>query len=196
MRYDADHKERTRERVLQEAVKAIRKEGPGKLGVASVMAEAGLTHGGFYAHFKSRDELMLAAIGQMFGEVRGLFEKRTEGLSPKEALRAYIGFYLSRTHRDMRDGGCPLPVLSSDLPRMNNDAPPAIFRRGGASVRRDAEAAGRTGTPGRRGRSQARPLAEMIGAVAIARAMAGGEPSDAILARSRAAVFKRLGLED
>ena len=195
MRYDADHKERTRERVLEEAVRAIRKEGPGKLGVASVMAEAGLTHGGFYAHFKSRDELMLAAIGQMFGEVRGLFEKRTEGLSPKEALRAYIGFYLSRTHRDMRDGGCPLPVLSSDLPRMNDDArrqfSGGVERLSGA-MQRLLEELGRQDAAA----LASSALAEMIGAVAIARAMAGGEPSDAILARSRAAVFKRLGLED
>ena len=195
MRYDADHKERTRERVLEEAVRAIRKEGPGKLGVASVMAEAGLTHGGFYAHFKSRDELMLAAIGQMFGEVRGLFEKRTEGLSPKEALRAYIGFYLSRTHRDMRDGGCPLPVLSSDLPRMNDDARQQFaggVNRLTDAIQRLLEELGRRDAAA----LASSALAEMIGAVAIARAMAGGEPSDAILARSRAAVFKRLGLED
>jgi TetR/AcrR family transcriptional repressor of nem operon len=195
MRYDADHKERTRERVLQEAVKAIRKDGPAKLGVASVMADAGLTHGGFYAHFKSRDELMLAAIGQMFGDVRGLFEKRTAGLEPKEALRAYIGFYLSRTHRDMRDGGCPLPVLSSDLPRMDAAAREqfagGVARLSGA-LQRLLEETGQHDAEALAGSA----LCEMIGALAIARGVADPAQSDAILARSRASILKRLGLED
>jgi TetR/AcrR family transcriptional repressor of nem operon len=195
MRYDADHKERTRERVLQEAVKAIRKDGPAKLGVASVMADAGLTHGGFYAHFKSRDELMLAAISQMFGDVRGLFEKRTEGLEPKEALRAYIGFYLSRAHRDTRDGGCPLPVLSSDLPRMDEAAREqfagGVARLSGA-LQRLLEETGQEDAEALAGSA----LSEMIGALAISRGVADPAQSDAILARSRAAIFKRLGLED
>ena len=195
MRYDAEHKQRTRERVLNEAVKTIRAEGPDKLGVAAVMAEVGLTHGGFYAHFRSRDDLMAAAIGQMFGNVGGLFEKRTEGLEPKQALLAYIGFYLSRTHRDARDSGCPLPVLTSDLPRMD-DAAREQFSAGVARLqsnlqgllekldRPDAEALAGSA------------LAEMIGALALSRAVADRAQSDALLTRSRDAIFHRLGLED
>ena len=68
MRYDAEHKSKTRQRVLKEAAKAIRAEGPHQISVASVMAEAGLTHGGFYAHFASKDDLVAAAIDQMFAE--------------------------------------------------------------------------------------------------------------------------------
>ena len=67
MRYDAEHKQRTRERVLKEAAKAIRRDGPHKVSVAAVMAKAGLTHGGFYAHFGSRDELIAEGVAQMFG---------------------------------------------------------------------------------------------------------------------------------
>jgi TetR/AcrR family transcriptional repressor of nem operon len=63
MRYDGDHKQKTRERVLKEAAKAIRAEGPHRIAVAGVMAKAGLTHGGFYAHFKSKDDLVEAASG-------------------------------------------------------------------------------------------------------------------------------------
>ena len=65
MRYDADHKARTRERVLTVAKQAIRKDGVSNLGVATVMKEAGLTHGGFYAHFPSRDALIDAAVEAM-----------------------------------------------------------------------------------------------------------------------------------
>jgi TetR/AcrR family transcriptional repressor of nem operon len=62
MRYDDNHKERTRSRVLAEAAAAIRSKGAERVGVAEVMAGAGLTHGGFYAHFKPKDDLLTEAI--------------------------------------------------------------------------------------------------------------------------------------
>src|SRR5262245_32338766 len=116
MRYDAEHKQKTRERVLKVAARAIRAQGPHKVGVAAVMAKAGLTHGGFYAHFDSKDALVAAAIGQMFEEGSLRFVSETEGRTPRAALAAYIDFYLSDAHRDARRSGCPLPFLSADLP--------------------------------------------------------------------------------
>ncbi len=65
MRYDAEHKEQTRTRVVSAAAKSILADGPHRIGVAEVMAKAGLTHGGFYAHFASKDELIVAAIELM-----------------------------------------------------------------------------------------------------------------------------------
>ncbi|MGC1304562.1 MAG: TetR/AcrR family transcriptional regulator [Caulobacteraceae bacterium] len=193
MRYDAEHKERTRARVLKEAVKAIRAEGPERIGVAGVMARAGLTHGGFYAHFESKDDLVLAAIGEMFAGARGTFERYTAGKPPREALQTYVDFYLSTAHRDSREHGCPLPLLSSDLARMQAPAR-ASFAQGVARLtgliqglleqlgHPDAEVvAGST-------------LSEMIGALSLSRAVSDPEQSDAILARSRAAVSQRLGL--
>jgi len=193
MRYDAERKERTRERVVQEATRTIRKEGLAKLGVASVMAQAGLTHGGFYAHFKSRDELLSAAIDQMLAELRDLFESRTTNMPPKEALRSYIGFYLSPAHRDARGAGCPLPVLSSDLPRMD-EAARQKFAAGLAwltdGIEQLLEALGHTDAED----LASSTLSEMVGALILSRAAPGRERSDAILARSRAATFNRLGL--
>src|SRR5262245_27757358 len=122
MRYDAEHKQKTRERVLKEAARAIRAAGPHKVGVAGVMAKAGLTHGGFYAHFASKDDLIAAAIGQMFDEGAAKFAQETEGLEPALALARYIDFYLSTAHRDARRTGCPLPFLSADLPRLARPA--------------------------------------------------------------------------
>ncbi|MGI4879673.1 MAG: TetR/AcrR family transcriptional regulator, partial [Janthinobacterium lividum] len=66
MRYDGEHKAQTRERVLKEAAAAIRSEGVDRIGIAQVMARAGLTHGGFYAHFTSKDDLVTQAIDYMF----------------------------------------------------------------------------------------------------------------------------------
>src|SRR5882762_3946548 len=66
MRYDDNHKERTRARLLAEAAAAIRSKGAERVGVAEVMAGAGLTHGGFYAHFTSKDDLVTEAVTYMF----------------------------------------------------------------------------------------------------------------------------------
>ncbi|KRA59263.1 TetR family transcriptional regulator [Caulobacter sp. Root655] len=194
MRYDADHKQQTRERVLKAAAKALRAEGPHRIGVAAVMAEAGLTHGGFYAHFKSKDDFIAAAVGQMFVESRGRLDRAVEGRTPAEGLRAYLDFYLSAAHRDTRTAGCPLPFLSADAPRL---AAPSRerFAQGVANLtdrlaqvlaelgRADAEEAAGS------------MLSEMVGAVALARAEPDPARSDAILARTRAALQRRLGLE-
>ena len=195
MRYDAEHKARTRERVLDSAVRTIRREGPGRLAVAGVMQDAGMTHGGFYAHFASRDELIMAAIAEMFGSARDSFERRTEGLPPCDALRTYVRFYLSRGHRDARDSGCPLPVLAGDLPRMAAAArerySQGVARLTGL-LQAQLEALGRPDAPA----LAASALAEMIGALSLSRAVGDPEQSDLILARSRAAVLARLGVEE
>jgi TetR/AcrR family transcriptional regulator, transcriptional repressor for nem operon len=193
MRYDSEHKERTRDRVLKEAAKAIRAEGPHRVGVAAMMAKAGLTHGGFYAHFASKDDLVVAAMARMFDEASAKFDSLTAGKPPAAALRAYIDFYLSRQHRDARDTGCPLPSLSADLPRL------------GVAARQQfaAGVAGLTAKVGgllsALGRSDAvilasSALAELVGALSLARGVADPKQSDAILKASRNALKLRLGL--
>jgi TetR/AcrR family transcriptional regulator, transcriptional repressor for nem operon len=193
MRYDAEHKARTRERVLKEAALAIRAGGPESLGVAEVMKRAGLTHGGFYAHFDSRQALLLAAMDEMFAATRGMFDRRTEGLEPAEALKAYVRFYLSRSHRDARDHGCPLPVLSGDMPRMEGE----VRERFAAGVARLSAALAAKLQAMRRTDAEAiasAVLMEMIGAVSVARAMGPTEASDTLLATVRRDVLDRLGI--
>ena len=118
MRYAEDHKQATRASVLKAASRVIRQNGPDRVAVAGIMAEVGLTHGGFYAHFASKDDLLVQAIGQMFVEASDNFEYRVKDLPPAQALTVYFDFYLSADHRDRRDRGCPLPALSPDLPRL------------------------------------------------------------------------------
>jgi TetR/AcrR family transcriptional regulator, transcriptional repressor for nem operon len=196
MRYDAEHKQRTRAKVLKEAARAIRSEGPHRIGVAEVMAKAGLTHGGFYAHFTSKDDLVAAAIAQMFDEAPAAFAHVTAGKTPVEALAAYVDFYLSPRHRDAQSTGCPLPTLAADLPRLDRAA-----RRGftlGAErltralaqliadrEQRDAAAA-----------LASSALAEMVGALSLARAIADPARSNAVLKHSREAVKRRLGIAE
>jgi TetR/AcrR family transcriptional regulator, transcriptional repressor for nem operon len=193
MRYDTEHKERTRTRVLMEAAKAIRAEGPHRIGVAGVMAKAGLTHGGFYAHFASKDDLVVAAMAQMFAESLANFDRLTKGKSPAAALGAYIDFYLSAKHRDAHDIGCPLPALSADLPRLGNAAREQ-FALGAENLRKAL-----AGLIAARGDTDAEALsssvlAELVGALSLARGVSNAKQSNAILKRSSEGLKLRLGL--
>jgi TetR/AcrR family transcriptional repressor of nem operon len=125
MRYEKEHKQRTREKVVKEASAAFRLHGPDNIGVVSLMSKAGLTHGGFYAHFKSKDELILAAIAHMFDDQHARFVSLQEGVAPDIALINYIDTYLSPLHREHRDKGCPVVALSGDVSRMS-----ATIRKG------------------------------------------------------------------
>jgi TetR/AcrR family transcriptional regulator, transcriptional repressor for nem operon len=194
MRYDAEHKQKTRAKVLQVAAKAIRAEGPDRVGVAGVMAEAGLTHGGFYAHFRSKDELVTAAIEQMFDESRARVSREMDGRGPAEGLTAYIDFYLSKKHRDARSAGCPMAALASDLPRLSDETREqfaAGAQRLTHTIGEKLAALGHADA-----QAQARSVvAELIGALSLARIELNAARSDAILADSRRLLKQRLGLE-
>jgi TetR/AcrR family transcriptional regulator, transcriptional repressor for nem operon len=194
MRYTAEHKEHTRRRILAEAAGAIRARGPERMGVAEVMNGLGLTHGGFYAHFKSKDELVAQAIAYMFDETYAWFQARTEGLEPGPALAAFIGIYLSRSHRDARATGCAVAAMCGDLPRLPRPAR-ASFTQGLERLQ-----AGLAGLLRKLGRRNAEALAlsaiaEMSGALALARAVGESERSDLILRTAREQLRERLGLE-
>jgi TetR/AcrR family transcriptional repressor of nem operon len=194
MRYDAEHKQKTRQRVLEEAAKAIRAEGPHRIGVAAVMARAGLTHGGFYAHFASKEDLVTAAIGHMFETAAGRRIRETDGRTPAEALDAYINFYLSPGHRDARTSGCPMPALAADLPRLNVAAQSGFA----AGVSGITESLAKLLAA--LGHDQPLDLAssmvaELVGALSLARAEPDVDHSDAMLDRSRRLLKRRLGLE-
>lgn len=193
MRYDKEHKAKSRDRILEAAAKAIRKDGPDGIGIASVMKEAGLTHGGFYAHFPSREVLVAEAVGKMFEGPYSRFAAETEGRAPAEALAAYLDFYLSPSHRDSRDRGCPLPALSGEMARLP-EAARSRFSQGAAHLREAL-----TGFLEEMGKPEPGTLAtsvmaELVGALALARTETDKERSNALLAASRTALKARLGL--
>ena len=195
MRYDAEHKAKTRATVVGEAAKAIRAEGPHRIGVAEIMARAGLTHGGFYAHFASKDDLIVAAIEATFDDAMANFERHTAGKLPADALSAYIGFYLSLAHRNARETGCPLASLSADLPRLGNPAR-LEFAAGYATL---TSAIGRllTGLSFPEPDTLARSvLAEMVGALSVARSVVNQAQSLEILEASSRSLRLRLGLTE
>jgi len=122
MRYDTEHKERTRLRLLTEAAIMLREEGPHGLSVATLMKRQGLTHGGFYAHFASKDDLIAQAIDVMFERTCERFQTRTRGLEPQAALSAYINYYLSPAHYNKPGQGCAIPATAGDVARLEPEA--------------------------------------------------------------------------
>ena len=194
MRYDEDHKRKTREKVLHAAARTIRADGPDRVGVAAIMAEAGLTHGGFYAHFGSKDELVAEAIRQMFDEAGQRRRTSIEGKTSAEGLRDYIKFYLSRSHRDGRGSGCPLTALATDIPRLP-EAARAVFGEGVARMTASL-AALLQGIGWPEPEATAGPLlSAMVGAVSLARSVADPIQSDRILMSARTDILRRFGLE-
>jgi TetR/AcrR family transcriptional repressor of nem operon len=194
MRYDAEHKQKTREKVLKAAARAIRADGPHRIGVANVMSKAGLTHGGFYAHFESKDDLVVAAIGQMFDEGRARMQLTAQERGPAEALSSYIDFYLSVRHRDASTG-CPIPALAGDLPRLSRPARER-FAAGVAAMSGSLEDKLRRVGHVDAAQAATSMLSELVGALALARAEPDPGRSDMILENSRRALKSRFNLPE
>ena len=193
MRYSSQHKQETRARVLKEAANAIRANGPDGVAVTDIMARAGLTHGGFYAHFATKNELVGEAVATMFDEVRDRIATVGDAEDAKTSLRNILGFYLSAEHRDDRAGGCPMPALSGDLTRTVGPAR-ACFTRGVTDMAATITAALKSiGTENAEREAHALQ-AQLVGAVSLARAVDSASLSDAILQDTLAQIIDRFGL--
>ncbi len=180
--------EATRRGILATAARLIRERGPERVGVAEVMREAGLTHGGFYAHFAARDALVAEAIRSMFESGRQRFLARIGGKTGPDALKTWIDSYVSREHRDNPGSGCAMAALISDMPRLE-PAARAAFDDGIRSIAGRLQAHLPTGADEQAVFSL---MAEMAGAVALARAVGDSQFSDRILKTSRAALKARI----
>jgi TetR/AcrR family transcriptional repressor of nem operon len=194
MRYSETHKAETRKKVLRAAAAAVRAKGPDGVGVAEIMAEAGLTHGGFYAHFPNKDALVAAAISEAFGQSRRRFDRLTEGMKHDEALAKFIDSYVSPEHRANPQNGCPATTLANDLPRQKPGVRSA-FDGGVAELIAQVEAWLPDGDRVTRRALASSLVAEMSGAVALARALSDEETAGRLLADSRANLKRRAGLE-
>lgn len=195
MRYNAEHKQKTRMRVLKAAARAIMAQGPHRVAVAGVMAKAGLTHGGFYVHFPSKDAFLSATIDQMFVDSFGQVLPNLETRAAREALSSYIEWYLSPAHRDARANGCPLPYLVADAARLPKAARQRIAQ--GAEqlrqtiARRISELG--IGEPDDEARAV---VSALVGAVTLARAEPDRRRSEAILASTQGSLVRRLNLSE
>lgn len=195
MRYTDTHKEETHQKLLKAASRVLRQKGPDRLTVPEVMAAVGLTHGGFYAHFKSKDDLIAEAIDDIFAFSRARGLKMVDGLPPAQALSTFIDRYMSEHHRDVPSRGCPLVMLSSDMPRQSKKVR-AAFDSGAKSMKgfltRLIEALGIDEPE----TMAATVLSAMPGAVALSRAVSDKTLSDDLLQSARVNIKARLGITD
>jgi TetR/AcrR family transcriptional repressor of nem operon len=173
MPWKKDHKEETRARILDAASAAIREKGVAGVGVAEMMEAAGLTHGGFYAHFKSKDALVAEAFDFACGQSAKKLAVAAEKAPVGEKLLAVAETYLTATHARHPETGCPVSTVGPDLVRAGGDAREAVAH---AMQQRLAwlESLAPGDTKQARRRSAAETYATMLGAIFVARALGEG----------------------
>ena len=190
----ATRKELAHERIVDAAARAIRREGYAGVGVAEVMKEAGLTHGGFYAHFASRDALLAAAMeraGRDGAErlMQGMAQRRTEGASP---LRAWVDTYLSEAHLAGCERACPVSALASEIPRQSADVREAAADR----VWRLLEGVRKVLPAAADEHAAVAVTSTLVGALQLARALGDNDRGRAVLASARKAILDQYERED
>jgi AcrR family transcriptional regulator len=186
---NADTKQGRREqshaRILDAAARAVRRQGYAGVGVAEVMKEAGLTHGGFYAHFKSRDALLAAAIEHAAQDSVRILSRRIKTLQDAGAspVRALVEAYLGEEHVASCERGCPVAALGSEMPRQADELLDVSRKRVSGLIERV-----RASLPPDAPRERAFALAaSLVGALQLARAL--GEEGRALLPATRASLI-------
>ena len=188
MRYSKDHKQATRERILEAAGRRFKEDGIDGSGVATVMSDAGLTNGAFYAHFSSKEDLVANVLADQLRTQRDSFDAQP---SDRAGLEAFIRSYLSPQHRDQCADGCPSAALLDEIAR-RPDATRQVFTDEAMGVvddiasrldRIDPEAA----------RTDALTVfGLMVGTLQLARALTDRDLSDQLLARGVDTALKLL----
>jgi AcrR family transcriptional regulator len=122
-------KQETHDRIVRTAAAALRRKGYDGVGVAEVMDEAGLTHGGFYAHFQSREAMLVEALDAAAAQTLERLGKVPEGAPPGSALEALVEHYLSDRHVANVDAGCAIAALGADTARQGPEVRRVMTRR-------------------------------------------------------------------
>jgi AcrR family transcriptional regulator len=175
-------KELTHARIVDAAARAIRRSGFEGVGVADVMKEAGLTHGGFYAHFESREAMLAEALAKAGSGGAASLARRIEGRKAgATTLRAIVEGYLSEAHLAGTESGCPVAALASEMPRQSPELREASVRRVQSLVEKVRET-----LPSPGAREQAMVIAStMVGALQLARVLGANAKGNAMLAAAR-----------
>lgn len=118
MRYRPEHKAEVHQKIVKDASRRVRAEGLDGAAVAAVMHDTGMTHGGFYKHFESKDELLLESLKEAFRDVGDILVRAAGQSRTEAAWKAIVKTYLSLEFCDHPERGCPLPALAPELARV------------------------------------------------------------------------------
>jgi TetR/AcrR family transcriptional repressor of nem operon len=127
MRYHPEHKVEIHQKIVKDASRRVRAKGLTGAAVSAVMQDAGLTHGGFYKHFGSKDDLLVESLSEGFREIADTLVQAAEQGSPGEAWKAIVKAYLSPEHCEHPEHGCPLAALAPELARVEKRMKPKIL---------------------------------------------------------------------
>src|SRR5262249_44146722 len=184
MRYRPEHKLETHQKIVKDASRRVRAEGLSGAAVSAVMKDAGLTHGGVYKHFESKDDLLMESLREGFREVDEGLAHAAEHSPSGEAWKAIVKTYLSLDLCEHPERGCPLASLAPELARADKNMKPQI-----AVELVNYKSRMVPFMPGRRSADKERAFfvifSTMIGAIEIARMLPAREMREKVLASTR-----------
>jgi TetR/AcrR family transcriptional repressor of nem operon len=187
----AERKEISHERILESAGSLMRERGISGASVAGVMEGAGMTVGGFYAHFPSKQELVVEALREALRKSRKMLLEGATGRKGAEWVKAVARSYLSRSHRDDPQVGCPLPAILGEAAREDAVVREALAAEIDDTIEEISSHLEETGSGDPRGEALA-ALSTMVGGLTLARALAGTPLSDAVLRACRQHIERSL----
>ena len=190
MRYSREHKLETHARIVRKASVRLREKGAHGIGVADLMKEAGLTHGGFYAHFDSREALVIEAFTHAMDRATEGWRKLAEKTPREKRLAMVVNTYLTTLHRDDPGHGCAIPTLGAEIARENSKTRRVFAGRLEQMI--DMLARQIPDVPRKAARKQAMStIATMMGTLVMARIAGASDFSDDILTAGREAILGR-----
>ena len=184
MRYQPEHKAEVHRKIVKDASRRVRSEGLSGAGVAAVMRDAGLTHGGFYKHFGNKDQLLMESLREAFRDVADKLARVAEQSRAEAPWKAIVKAYLSPEYCDHAERGCPLTTLSPELTRVDKKMRGQIFAELVNYKNRMVPF-----MPGQRAQDKERAFfsifSTMIGAIEIARMLPEPAMREKVLASAR-----------
>jgi TetR/AcrR family transcriptional regulator, transcriptional repressor for nem operon len=188
MRYSKEHKQETHTRIVRKASVRLREKGAHGIGVADLMKEAGLTHGGFYAHFDSREALVIEAFNYAMDRSTERWRKMAEETPPEKRFATIVESYLTALHRDDPGHGCAVPTLGPEIARESAKTRKAFAAKLDEMIEMMADQVPEL--PRKVARQQAiAALSTMAGALVLSRVAGSGQFSEEILGAGREAVL-------
>ena len=176
-RYGKQHKQATRQRILEAAGRRLKRDGIDRAGIATLMADAGLTNGAFYAHFASKQDLVATAVADQLHNQRASVSAQTPG---RAGVEQYVRSYLSVEHRDNPDDGCPSAALLDEIGRCP-DATKQTYTDGLLAVIDDIAARLAPHDPPSARAKTLSVFAMMVGTLQLSRALADPQLADQVL---------------
>jgi TetR/AcrR family transcriptional repressor of nem operon len=182
MRMSREATAQSKARILSAAAKMVRERGIEATSVAEVMHAAGMTNGGFYRHFDSKDEMIALAIRAGYDEIAERFDKRLRKNGAAAAIEAYVDEYLSEGHLEHAGHGCPMAAVGADAGRSGGAFADEFIAGTENLIQRLSDPSGNNGVTESERAEAIRRLAMLVGAVVIARAVGRGALRKEVLA--------------